>query len=392
MSSPKNTLNPASIPLSLYIHFPWCIKKCPYCDFNSHELNGEIDERRYLNALKIDLCNDLEKYPEIQNQRKLQSVFLGGGTPSLFSASILKELLEFITDKIATTASLEVTMEVNPGTIEHQKFDTCLQAGINRLSMGIQSFNDASLQTLGRIHSADEARGAIRQAQSAGFENINLDLMFGLPGQDISQLILETDEAISYDTHHLSFYQLTLEPNTLFHKYPPILPDDDQSMEMQKIIGTRVHHAGLDQYEVSAYSKQDHQCQHNLNYWRFGDYLGIGAGSHSKITTDSRIFRDWKVKLPNSFMARIEAKSTDSNIKSVDHDSVLFEFMLNGLRLKHGFSLGEFESRTGLHRDTAIQSLSKAIEQHLVFVENNRMGCTDYGYLFIDEILQLLLP
>jgi putative oxygen-independent coproporphyrinogen III oxidase len=389
-------LNPSVIPLSLYIHFPWCIRKCPYCDFNSHELKGEIDERRYLDTLKADLLDDLSnhalKNPNPGKNRNLDSIFLGGGTPSLFSASAMAELITFVKVNIEAAPDLEVTLEANPGALEHSKFESYLDAGINRLSLGVQSFNDASLKQLGRIHNADNAREAIGQAQSAGFTNMNLDIMYGLPNQTIEQLKNETDEAINFDSSHLSFYQLTLEPNTLFHKHPPTLPDDDSVMEMQEFLTSRLMQSGFERYEVSAYSQPGRQCRHNLNYWNFGDYLGIGAGAHSKLTTESGIVRNWKAKLPRAYMSRLDNDNLRSNITHVDRQSRLFEFMLNALRLRKGFHLDSFESRTGLDRNVAIAALEKSTDQGLISMNGETVSCTDRGYLFIDEILQQLLP
>jgi len=389
-------LNPSAVPLSLYIHFPWCIRKCPYCDFNSHELRGEIDEPRYLDTLKTDLLDDLSnhavKNPDTGKNRKLESIFLGGGTPSLFSASAMSELIAFIKDHIEAAPDLEVTLEANPGALEHSKFESYLEAGVNRLSLGVQSFNDASLKQLGRIHNADNARKAIGQAQSAGFMNMNMDIMYGLPGQTIEQLRNETDEAANFDTNHLSFYQLTVEPNTLFHKHPPKLPDDDKVMEMQEFLTSRLSKAGFERYEVSAYSQPGHQCRHNLNYWNFGDYMGIGAGAHSKLTSESGITRNWKAKLPRAYMSEHEDGKHHSNITYVTPQSLLFEFMLNALRLKKGFHLDIFESRTGLHRNVAIAALKKTSDQSLISIDEETVSCTDRGYLFIDEILQQLLP
>ena len=389
-------LIPSDIPLSLYIHFPWCIRKCPYCDFNSHELKGEIDERRYLDTLKADLLDDLSNHAlknlDTGQNRKLDSIFLGGGTPSLFSASGMAELIAFVKDQIEATTDLEITLEANPGTLEHSKFESYLEAGVNRLSLGVQSFNDASLKQLGRIHDANNAREAIRQAQSAGFTNMNLDIMYGLPGQTVEQLTCETDEAVNFDTSHLSFYQLTLEPNTLFHKHPPTLPDDDSVMEMQELLTSRLMQSGFERYEVSAYSQSGRQCRHNLNYWNFGDYLGIGAGAHSKFTTESGISRNWKEKLPRAYMSKIENDNLRSNITYVDPQSLLFEFMLNALRLRKGFHLDVFESRTGVNRNVAIAALEKKADQGLISIDGETVSCTDLGYLFIDEILQQLLP
>ena len=392
----KALLNPSVIPLSLYIHFPWCIRKCPYCDFNSHELKGEIDERRYLDTLKADLLDDLSIHALINSDagknRKIDSIFLGGGTPSLFSAGSIAELIEFVKDNLESAPDLEVTLEANPGALEHSKFEFYLEAGVNRLSLGVQSFNDDCLKKLGRIHNANNARNAITQAQSAGFTNINLDIMYGLPGQTIEQLRKETNEAANFDTSHLSFYQLTLEPNTLFHKHPPKLPDDDSVMEMQEFLTSRLSLSGFERYEVSAYSQRNRQCRHNLNYWNFGDYLGIGAGAHSKLTTKAGIIRNWKEKQPRAYMTRLKNGSNRSNTTNVAPQSLPFEFMLNALRLRKGFHLDTFESRTGLPSNVAIAALEQTINQNLICVKNKTVSCTERGYLFIDEILQQLLP
>jgi putative oxygen-independent coproporphyrinogen III oxidase len=382
--------NPSSndLPLSLYIHFPWCVKKCPYCDFNSHQLKGEIDEKRYIDALKQDLLNDLDG---VEN-RRLQSIFLGGGTPSLFSGESIGELLDHIKQKIGSAPDLEVTLEANPGTLEHRPFESYLSAGINRLSLGVQSLNNDSLQTLGRIHNADNARQAIKQAQASGFENINLDFMFGLPNQQIHNLLEEIDQILEFQTSHISFYQLTLEPNTLFHRYPPTLPNDDELVGMQDALSNRLSLAGFERYEVSAYAKNGSYSKHNINYWQFGDYLGIGAGAHSKITSSKGINREWKEKRPDSYLQKIEGNAISQNSTRVTHPTILFEYMLNALRLKLGFDLDQCEKRTGVSVKTVIDSLTKPKQLNLIQIDDNRVSCTEKGYLFIDEILQDLLP
>ncbi|WP_424948058.1 radical SAM family heme chaperone HemW [Candidatus Spongiihabitans sp.] len=389
-------------PLSLYIHFPWCIKKCPYCDFNSHALKGALDaeqhEEKYIRALIADLDADLDDAGFDDNvgaatkDRKLISIFMGGGTPSLFSAKSFSTLLHQIKRRIEFDANIEITLEANPGTLEHDQFEAYLASGINRLSLGVQSFDDRQLKTLGRIHDADAAENAIQAAKAAGFENFNLDLMYGLPDQTAAAAVQDCLRAISHSPAHLSFYQLTIEPNTFFYHCPPRLPDDDQQIEIQTALQNTLNQCGYRQYEVSAYSIAGRECKHNLNYWQFGDYLGIGTGAHSKLTVGERVVRSWKQKHPETYMAHIENNTAYKTQKPVPQNQLLFEFMMNALRLKAGIKLTTLQQRTGLSKNSAVAALQHAINQKWVEITDETIRCTEPGYLFIDEILQHLLP
>ena len=376
------------LPVSLYVHFPWCIRKCPYCDFNSHEVRGDLGAKRYLDALSADFDLEVDKLRD----REINSIFLGGGTPSLFSGAEIAEMLKKISDGAQLADDVEITMEANPGTLESDTFDTYLEAGVNRLSIGIQSFNDAHLKTLGRIHNSISAQTAIRNAADAGFTNINLDVMFALPDQDLDQALEDCARAVAFGTTHLSFYQLTIEPNTLFHRYPPNCPDSDMQHEMQESIAGMLEVAGYHRYEVSAYSVPGRECRHNLNYWKFGDYLGIGAGAHSKWTTADAVERCWKEKRPETFMQKIEAGIDVRNTSVIPGNDLLFEYMLNALRLKDGFSLRHFERLTGLDKTTARTALEPFADRGWIMLDDTSVRCSDTGYLFIDEILQSLLP
>lgn len=376
-------------PLSLYIHFPWCISKCPYCDFNSHALKGSLSEQKYIETLVADLDNDLGAET---SDKKITSIFMGGGTPSLFSARSLDSLLSQVRQRLEFDSSIEITLEANPGTLEHDQFDAYLEAGINRLSLGVQSFDDTQLKKLGRIHDSNSAENAIRAARAAGFHNINLDLMYGLPGQSLEMVMRDCACAVSHDTAHLSFYQLTIEPNTYFHQFPPTLPDHDHQTEMQDALQRTLHQNGYRQYEVSAYSRPASECRHNLNYWEFGDYLGIGAGAHSKLTTKEGIVRAWKHKHPETYMANMQGNSANKTENEIPGEDILFEFMMNALRLKNGIGTSVFQQRTGLSIDFAKLSLQKSIDRNWLEISEERIRCTEQGYLFIDEILQDLLP
>lgn len=383
---------PLSPPLSLYIHFPWCIKKCPYCDFNSHALKGALDakqQEKYIAALLTDLDAELAATHE---DRKLISIFMGGGTPSLFSAKSLAMLLRQIRQRMELAGDIEITLEANPGTLEHDPFEAYLEAGINRLSLGIQSFDDRQLKTLGRIHDSSAAENAIQAAQSAGFENINLDLMYGLPEQTTQMALNDCLRALSYSTTHLSCYQLTLEPNTYFYRYPPRLPDHDRQSEIQIALQNTLHQHGYQQYEVSAYARHARECKHNLNYWQFGDYLGIGAGAHSKLTGADGVVRSWKQKHPATYLAHIANNTPYKTETPVPQKELLFEAMMNALRLKDGIKLTTLQQRTGLPGNVAMDALQQVINQQWVEITDDSIRCTETGYLFIDEILQTLLP
>ena len=382
--------------LSLYIHFPWCIKKCPYCDFNSHALKGglfaEKQEQQYIDALIADLTSDLAFHFGGRIEDKiLVSIFMGGGTPSLFSAQSLARLLSEIQQRIAFERDIEITLEANPGSLEHDQFEGYLKAGINRLSLGIQSFDDRQLKTLGRIHDANAAKNAIRLAKTAGFDNFNLDIMYGLPEQSVAMAQEDCMQAIHFSPTHLSFYQLTIEPNTRFHRFPPVLPNDEQQIEIQTALQNILHQYGYRQYEVSAYAQPAHECRHNLNYWQFGDYLGIGAGAHSKLTDNHRIVRSWKQKHPETYLTHIENNKSYKTQTTVPQQEYLFEFMMNALRLKDGIKLTTLQQTTGLPNKVAVAALQRGIEQKWVVVTDEYIRCTEQGYLFIDEILQDLL-
>lgn len=378
---------PALPPLSLYVHFPWCVRKCPYCDFNSHEAGGELPEQAYLDALRADLEQSL---PLIWG-RRIVSVFIGGGTPSLISADGLDRLMSDIRSLLPLEAGAEITMEANPGTFEAEKFRRFSQSGINRLSIGIQSFNPAHLQALGRIHDGDDARRAIATAREH-FANFNLDLMFALPGQTIEQARQDLETALSFEPPHLSLYHLTLEPNTVFAKYPPVLPDDDDSAAIQQMIVDRMLEAGYDHYEVSAFAKPGRRARHNLNYWEFGDYLGIGAGAHSKLSFPHRIVRQARYKQPASYMQQAAAGNAIHEEHEVGRDELGFEFMLNALRLNAGFASRLFTERTGLPPQVIEPALQRAEAKGMLQVDHTQIRPTELGRQFLNDLQQLFLP
>lgn len=355
------TLRMMAPPLSLYVHIPWCVRKCPYCDFNSHAQNATLPVDDYVAALLADLDRDLSSYGEAIAGRAIHSVFFGGGTPSLFQPDAIARILDGVAARIALPRDAEVTLETNPGAVEHGRFAGYRAAGVNRLSFGVQSFDDDKLRRLGRIHSAAEAERAIRLAHEAGFDNFNVDLMYALPLQTLAGALADVERALALQPAHLSHYQLTLEPNTLFAAKPPPLPDEDHAWDMQEACQARVAEAGYAQYEVSAYARDGRRCAHNLNYWRFGDYLGIGAGAHGKLSgADGTIRRTAKVKLPRSYLeraARGEAFGTHADVAPVERP---FEFMLNALRLNEGVPLDFFERRTGLAAAAIAAPLARA--------------------------------
>lgn len=345
-------------PLALYVHFPWCVRKCPYCDFNSHEAqSGAFPETAYLDALRADL----EQALPLVWGRKIHTVFIGGGTPSLLSAAGLDRLLSDVRALLPLNADAEITLEANPGTFEAAKFAQFRASGVNRLSIGIQSFNDAHLKALGRIHDSASARAAVDIAAQT-FDNFNLDLMYALPRQTLAECQADIETALAYAPPHLSLYHLTLEPNTLFAKFPPPLPDDDSSADMQDWLLARTAEAGYGRYEVSAYARDGHRSRHNLNYWQFGDYLGIGAGAHSKLSFPNRILRQMRYKHPATYIERALAGNAVQEEREVGPDDLPFEFMLNTLRLVDGFAVPEFAERTGLQLGT-IEPMLNAAEQ-----------------------------
>jgi len=371
-------------PLSLYIHIPWCIKKCPYCDFNSHAAGDTLPELEYVTALLDDLAADIDRYAI---NRPIHSIFFGGGTPSLFKPASIARLLDGIAKQTHWVNDIEITLEANPGTFESAKFREFRTIGINRLSIGIQSFNDRLLGRLGRVHNGQEALRAVRIAHQAGFENINLDLMFGLPGAGIDDAASDIETAVSLMPSHISYYQLTLEPNTYFHKFPPKLPADEAIFQNQNLAQTVLAGHGFVQYEVSAYAQIGHQCRHNLNYWQFGDYLGIGAGAHGKITLElpDKIIRTRKIKKPVDYISGGVENFTAQCIKRSD---LALEFVMNQLRLKQGFHPVAYEKATGLDRGTLEPGLSDSLASEMLCFKNNRYSCTERGWNFLDCILE----
>ena len=374
-------------PLSLYVHMPWCVRKCPYCDFNSHEAGANLDESAYLQALLADLESSL---PEIWG-RRIESVFIGGGTPSLISPETMAKLISNIRALLSITPLTEITMEANPGTVDAEHFSGFVDAGINRLSIGIQSFNDEKLKALGRIHNRQEALKAFDTARRAGFENINLDLMFGLPDQTEQEAIDDLQTAIDLQPEHISLYQLTIEPNTLFHHQPPELPSDDATWSMQQALQSMLADAGYKQYEVSAYAREGKQCRHNLNYWQFGDYLGIGAGAHGKISMPDQIVRTSKRRNPRDYMDTAGQPICDSRRELAAGDRSL-EFMMNSLRLTDGFPLAMFQERTGLPFNQIVPALSEAESKGLIERDAIHLRPTETGQRYLNDLLQIFMP
>jgi oxygen-independent coproporphyrinogen-3 oxidase len=373
-------------PLSLYIHWPWCVRKCPYCDFNSHEASGAVPEQAYLDALRADLESAL---PLIWG-RKIQTIFIGGGTPSLMSAAGLERLMSDVRTLLPLALDAEVTMEANPGTFEIEKFKSFRASGINRLSIGIQSFNGRHLQALGRIHDEREALRAVEIAH-AHFDNFNLDLMYALPGQTLAEATQDLDTALAFAPPHLSLYHLTMEPNTVFAKYPPQLPSDDESADIQDMIAERTLAAGYGHYEVSAYAQPGRQARHNRNYWEFGDYLGIGAGAHSKLSFPHRVLRQARYKQPASFMeaaARGNAVHEEHEIARADMG---FEFMLNALRLTEGFAPNLFGERTGMTINAIEPALDAAEAKGLIYRDFKLIRPTEMGQRFLNDLQEMFL-
>jgi oxygen-independent coproporphyrinogen-3 oxidase len=373
-------------PLSLYIHIPWCVRKCPYCDFNSHEVRGTFPEQEYVAALVRDLEMAL---PQIWG-RKVYTVFFGGGTPSLLSGDAITEILRNVRMLLPLSGTAEITLEANPGTVEAGKFAAFRDAGVNRLSMGIQSFNDAHLRALGRIHSADEARRAIEVAQQH-FDNFNLDLMYALPEQTLDEALLDVRTALSFAPDHLSCYHLTLEPNTLFHRDPPPLPDDDASGEMQQHIEELLAAHGYEHYETSAFAQPNRAARHNLNYWKFGDYLGIGAGAHSKLSFPDKILRQVRYKQPQAYMQQVAKGAAIQTEIQVTREELAFEFMLNALRLNAGFDATLFAERTSLSLLDIQRELNEAQQRGLLYRDYQRIAPTPMGQRFLNDLLEIFL-
>ena len=381
---------PGLPPLSLYVHLPWCIKKCPYCDFNSHEFRGD-DARGTQDAYIDALFADLEASLPLIWGRTVHTIFFGGGTPSLFSPEAMDRLVSGLRARLRLSADCEITLEANPGTFEKDRFKAFRQAGITRLSIGVQSFNDAHLKALGRVHDRAQALAAVSEAAQV-FDTFNLDLMYALPGQTLAQLTEDVDAALSFEPPHLSIYHLTIEPNTVFAKHPPVLPEDDDAYAMMDRITERTAAAGLGRYEVSAYAKPGHACAHNLNYWQFGDYLGIGAGAHSKLSFAHRIVRQVRFREPQLYMKQAMLGEPVTQSDEVSRADLPFEFMLNALRLKEGFALTDFMERTGLAMTSIQAGLKTAEDQGLIARDWTRVWPTERGFDFLSDLQSLFLP
>ena len=374
------------IPLALYVHIPWCARKCPYCDFNSHRARGPVPERAYVDALLADLEQDL---PRVWG-RRIGSAFLGGGTPSLFSAEALDRLLSGLRARLPLRPDAEITLEANPGTVERGRFAEFREIGFSRLSIGVQSFDDERLRLLGRIHDRRDAFAAAEAAHAAGLDNFNLDLMFGLPGQTVEQARADIAEAIALRPAHVSYYQLTIEPNTRFHRSPPILPDDETTDAIQREAQDALDRHGYRRYEVSAYARHNRQCRHNLNYWEFGDYLGIGAGAHGKLTDPAagQISRLWKLKHPDDYLARAGTPAGIGADRPIPESDLPVEFLMNALRLVEGVPVELFPERTGLPLTALEPALSRARERGLLESDPTRLRPTELGLRFLNDLLQ----
>jgi len=377
-------------PLSLYVHLPWCVRKCPYCDFNSHEGRGALPFEAYVDALLADLDHDLP----LAWGRTVHSVFFGGGTPSLFPPATIDRFLQQASARLRFAPDVEVTLETNPGTVEHGPFAGYRAAGVNRLSFGVQSFDDGCLQRLGRIHSSGDAERAVKAAQDAGFDNLNLDLMYALPGQSLAMALADVDRAIALQPAHLSHYQLTLEPNTVFAvRTPAGLPDEDGAWDMQEACQARLAAAGFGQYEVSAYAHAGRQCRHNLNYWQFGDYLGIGAGAHGKLTlgASQEVLRRWKLRHPTEYQAKAGTPAAIGGDEVLTASRLPFDFMLNALRLNAGVPMAMFEARTGLPRAAIADRLATAHARGWLEPDPDWLRPTELGRRFANDVIGLFL-
>jgi oxygen-independent coproporphyrinogen-3 oxidase len=371
-------------PLSLYVHIPWCIKKCPYCDFNSHQAGTTIPQQAYVQAL----INDLEADLAWVQGRTLQSIFFGGGTPSLFSGTAIAEILNAAEKLIGFDSAIEITLEANPGTVEQQKFADFHSAGVNRLSIGVQSFNDQQLQQLGRIHNGTDALNAIDTAKAVGFNNFNIDLMHGLPGQTMVQAEADIELAIESGAQHISWYQLTIEPNTEFYSRPPLLPSDEHLADIQNIGSQKLQRACFSQYEVSAFALEGQRSKHNMNYWQFGDYLGIGAGAHSKVSLPelNQVLRSSKTRQPDHYLARTE--SAVAQQQPIATEQMALEFMMNGLRLRDGIPIMYFPHRTGLPISAVQTQVEELQRSGLMATDVDNYRATDLGYQFLNTLLQ----
>lgn len=373
-------------PLSLYVHLPWCLKKCPYCDFNSHEVAAEMPEQRYIDALIADLESSL---PLIWG-RTVQSIFIGGGTPSLFSPKAIDRLLADIRARLRLTPDCEITLEANPGTFEKDRFRAFRSAGVTRLSIGVQSFDDRHLKTLGRVHDRAQAIAAVEEAAQA-FDTFNLDIMYALPGQTLQNLEQDMQTALALGPPHISIYHLTIEANTYFAKFPPVIPEEDEAYAMLDKITEMTEGAGLQRYEVSAYAKAGHRCFHNLNYWQFGDYLGIGAGAHSKLSFAHRVVRQVRFREPKLYMDKALEGNAVTQDNEVARAELPFEFMLNALRLKDGFKLQDFVEKTGLPFTAIAQGLEEAERKGLIERDFVRVKPTVRGFDFLNDLQSLFL-
>ena len=385
-ADPRRPRFAALPPLSLYVHLPWCLRKCPYCDFNSHESRGDLPEARYLDALMADL----EAALPLVWGRQVQTIFIGGGTPSLFAPQSIDRLLSDIRARLRLEADCEITLEANPGTFEKERFRAYRSAGVTRLSVGVQSFNDQHLKALGRVHDRAQALAAVEEA-AAAFETFNLDIMYALPGQSMADLEQDMATALAFQPPHISIYHLTIEPNTWFAKYPPPLPEDDMAYAMLDRITELTAGAGLARYEVSAYARDRHQCQHNRNYWQFGDYLGIGAGAHSKLSFAHRVVRQSRLRDPQLYMAGALAGRAIAQDEDVRRADLPFEYMLNALRLRRGFALQDFTERTGLPVTVLAKALDEAERKGLIVRDMARVQPTERGFDFLSDLQELFL-
>ena len=391
MPKPDSQIAPpreSDIPLALYVHIPWCLRKCPYCDFNSHEIrDGTVPETAYVRALLADLDTERHK----ARGREVRSVFIGGGTPSLLSGAAMEALLSGIDSRLALAREAEITVEANPGIAERSRFRDFRAAGVNRLSIGVQSFGDEALQRLGRIHDGKDAHAAIDAAQAAGFRSVNIDLMYALPGQSTDDALRDVSRACVSDPGHISHYQLTLEPNTLFARFPPKLPSEEIAWEMHQSARQLLESEGYTRYEVSAYATDGRRCRHNINYWQFGDYLGIGAGAHGKWSAGT-VRRSWKQRQPAGYLDCAGTATATAGERQLDRDDLVLEFMLNAFRMTDGFSVALFETRTGLPITAAEPTLSLAESRGMLWRRDGRLGPTSIGQRFLDDLVALFLP
>ncbi|GEN23804.1 YggW family oxidoreductase [Halomonas cupida] len=385
---------PSELPsLALYVHVPWCVRKCPYCDFNSHGVGRQstLPEQDYLRALVADLEADIA----LVGERSLTSIFIGGGTPSLMSGDFYARLLEAIAQRVPLARGIEITLEANPGTLERGRFAAYREAGINRLSLGVQSFQDDQLQALGRIHSGDDAQRAVGEARQAGFDNLNLDLMHGLPGQTPELALADLDQALALAPEHLSWYQLTLEPNTEFHSHPPALPDEEILWDIQDLGHERLEQAGFHRYEISAYARSERRARHNINYWQFGDYLGIGAGAHGKLSQPGndglRIERRWKTRQPEAYLRRLDdPRGFVAGAREINDDELVLEFAMNALRLVDGVALSIWQQHTGQPAERLAECLQPARDKGLIVEDPSRLQASPRGLLFLNDLLTLI--